>query len=95
MNNLFHITEQTNKTSILKNGLLRNGHAFICLCKDVNNWIGMFENPFILKINIEAYVQDNPNIDIRTWQPQSDEICVWGDIPLKYISEEEQQGENK
>lgn len=82
---LYHITPQANKQSILINGLIRDNHAFICLCKNPNNWDGLVNNPIIFEIDIRAYIKAYPHIKITTWLPQSDEICVWGDIPKEYI----------
>ena len=82
---LYHITEKQNQSSISQHGLLRGNHAFICLCVDVNNWIDMFQDPIVFKIDINRFMEENPNVDIRTWQPDSDEVCVWSDIPTRYI----------
>lgn len=82
---IYHISERTNQDSILHRGLCRDNHAFICLCENVQNWISMFNDPVIFEIDIEKFMKDNPSVDIKTWQPNSDEICVWGDIPKEYV----------
>lgn len=84
---LYHITSQANKQSILVNGLTRGNHAFICLCKNPANWHGLVANPIIFKIDMQEYMKDYPYIRVTSWLPQSDEICVWGDIPKEYLKE--------
>lgn len=82
---LYHISERTNKDNILHRGLCRDDHAFICLCENVQNWMSMFIDPIIFEIDIEKFMKDNSSVIIKTWQPNLDEICVWGDIPKEYI----------
>lgn len=85
---LFHITSKQNVDSILTNGLTRGNHAFICLCENPSNWKDLIKDSdrCLFSIDIKAFMLDFPCVDITTWFPQSDEICVWGDIPPKYIS---------
>ena len=84
---IYHITEKHNKNSIITNGLIRNKHAFICLCESVDSWLGMFNKPCIFQVDIDSFMQDNPDVTVTTWQPQSDEICVWSDVPKEYIKD--------
>lgn len=98
---LYHRTKTRNVESILKNGLLRKlperrPRAFICMSADPNSWYnpneedqeidswGTFGNA-VFKIDIESYRRDNPEVTVTSWLPESDEICVWGDIPAKYL----------
>ena len=75
---IYHISERTNQDGILHRGLCRYNHA-------LQNWISIFNDPVIFEIDIEKFMKDNPSVDIKTWQPNSDEICVWGDIPKEYV----------
>ena len=82
---IYHITERVNMQSIKQNGLIRQNSAFICLCEHFESWIDMFKNPVIFMVDINSFMKDNPSVNVTTWIPESDEICVWGDIPQRYI----------
>ena len=43
----------------------------------------------LLAIEIHAFMEDFPDVAVKTWQPELDEICVWGTIPAKYITKVE------
>ena len=43
----------------------------------------------MLAIEIHAFMEDFPDVAVKTWQPELDEICVWGTIPAKYITKVE------
>lgn len=69
----------------MQHGLIPSG-AFVCLSEYPDSW---FEDYALLSVDIERFMDDFPGIDVRTWQPELDEICVWGSIPPEYISKEE------
>lgn len=95
---LYHRTSKSKLNSILEKGLLRGGvgeYGYVCLSEGRDTWkldhnftdgtkFGG-KNSIVLKIDIFKYMQDYPEIEVKTWQPQSDEINVYGNIPPKYI----------
>jgi len=89
---LYHITEKENVPSILEKGLLCGGlshrGSFVSLCEE---WISWYEDGLaILEVDI-----DGIDCDIRTWLPQLDEVCVWGDIEpwrIRIFKKDEKDG---
>ena len=82
MAKLYHVTKPENVDSILRNGLLRcHGSyrsAFISLSERPDSWIQ--KGLVLLEVDV-----DGIGCKETTWLPQSDEICVWGDIPPERI----------
>jgi len=76
---LYHVTPSENVESILKNGLLRchgdHKSAFIFLSEDPDSWID--DGLVLLDVDVDG-------LKCRFTTPcieNTDEICVWGDIP--------------
>jgi len=76
---LYHATPRENVKSILKNGLLRchgdHKSAFVFLSEDPDSW--MDDGLVLLDVDVDG-------LDCRLTTPcieNTDEICVWGDIP--------------
>ena len=80
---LYHVTPKENVESILKSGLLRchgdHKSAFVFLSEKRDSWF--VDGLVLLEVNIEGLKcrVTSPCID------NTDEICVWGDIPSKRI----------
>ena len=80
---LYHVTPSANVESILKNGLLRchgdHKSAFIFLSEDPDSWID--DELVLLDVDVDG-------LKCRFTTPcieNTDEICVWGDIPPERI----------
>ena len=98
---LYHRTKAQNIKSIIEKGLLRKlperrSRAFICMSVDPNSWYNQDEEDpeidswgtlgnAVFRIDIESYRRDNSEVEVTSWLPESDEVCVWGDIPAKYL----------
>ena len=77
---LYHRT-RGDVASILKDGLIPKPN-FVSLSEGRDSW--WIDLP-LLSVDIDAFMRDFPDVQVTTWQPESDEICVWGKIPPKYI----------
>lgn len=80
---LYHVTPQENVEAILRVGLLRcHGEyksAFICLSEYPDSW--MQDGLVLLGVDVAG-------LNVRLTKPlieNTDEICVWGDIPPERI----------
>lgn len=69
--------------SILEKGLLPTPN-FVCLSTKQDSW---YNDYALLAVDIETYMQDFPDIVVKTWLPELDEVCVWGKIPPDYIKQ--------
>ena len=78
---LYHRTPRENVASILNMGLVPK-YNFVCLSENKNSW---WNDLPLFVVDIDAFIRDYQEVRITTWQPESDEICVWGIIPPKYI----------
>ena len=79
---LYHRTPRENIASIMENGLVPR-YNFVCLSEGKDSW---FNDYALLAIDIHAFMEDFPDVAVKTWQRELDEICVWGIIPAKYIT---------
>jgi len=78
---LYHRTPRENLASIMENGLVPR-YNFVCLSEGRYSW---WRDLALVSVDIDAFRRDCPDVRITTWQPELDEICVWGKIPSKYI----------
>lgn len=78
MPTLYHATEPKNVPSILKDGLLPSG-AFVSLSENPDSW--WREGLALLSVNIDGLKHD-----MHTFQPELDEITVWGRIEPERIT---------
>ena len=78
---LYHRTPHQNIASILEKGLLPSPN-FVCLSISPSSW---YNKHSLLEVDIDQFIQDFPDIAVKTWLPELDEVCVWGTIPPKYI----------
>lgn len=82
---LYHRTPHKNVASIMKRGLIPE-YNFVCLSEGKDGW---YNDYALLAIDIYAFMDHFPDVAVTTWQPDLDEICVWGIIPAKYITKVE------
>ena len=80
---LYHVTKPENVPSILEHGLLRchgdHKSAFVFLSEDPDSW--MDNGLVLLGVDVDG-------LNVRMTTPlieNTDEICVWGDIPPERI----------
>ena len=82
---LYHRTLRENLASIMENGFVPK-YNFVCLSEGKDSW---FNDYALLAIDMHAFMEDFHDVAVKTWQPDLDEICVWGTIPAKYITKVE------
>ena len=74
---LYHVTQQENVQSILRDGLKRKGFAVYCSEKP-DSW---YERGLaIFKVRITGLKSK-----MTTFLPESDEILIWDDIPAERV----------
>jgi len=81
---LYHRTNPENVNNILEEGL-KCKSFYISLSESISAW--SFLGQAVFTIDIERFIKENPSVKVTTWLPESDEICVWGNIPAEYIKE--------
>lgn len=82
MSQLYHRTPSYNVQPIMEKGLLPTPN-FVCLSTNADSWYNEYS---LLAIDIDTFMHDFPDILVKTWLPELDEVCVWGKIPAKYIT---------
>lgn len=67
----------------MEKGLLPSPN-FVCLSTKQDSWYNDYQ---LFEVDIKSFMQDFPDISVKTWLPDLDEVCVWGRIPPKYIKQ--------
>ena len=79
---LYHVTPKDNLKSILNGGLLRchgkHKSFYISLSEKPDSW--MQDGLVLLSVDIKGI-----GCRVTWWGEETDEVCVWGDIPPNRI----------
>jgi len=78
---LYHRTLPKNVESIMRHGLVPSG-AFVSLSEKADSW---YNDLPLFEVDIDSFMKDFPGVRVTTWKPKLDEVCVWANIPTKYL----------